>query len=64
MSIGRNIRRLRRQGGLTQEQIAKKLGVTCQCVSKWENGTSAPDIERLPEIAAFFGVSIDELFAE
>ena len=64
MSIGRNIRRLRRQGGLTQEQVAKKLKVTCQCVSKWENGTSAPDIERLPEIAALFGVSIDELFAE
>ena len=64
MSVGRNIRRLRHQSGLTQEQIAKKLGVTCQCVSKWENGTSAPDIERLPEIAALFGVSIDELFAE
>ena len=64
MRIGRNIRRLRRQNGLTQEWVAKKLGVTCQCVSKWENETSAPDIERLPDIAALFGVTIDTLFVE
>ena len=64
LSVGRNIRRLRREFGLTQEQVAKKLGVTYQCVSKWENETSAPDIERLPDIAALFGVTIDTLFVE
>ena len=64
LSVGRNIRRLRREFGLTQEQVAKKLGVTYQCVSKWENETSAPDIERLPDIAVLFGVTIDTLFVE
>ena len=62
MKIGENIRALRLRKGLTQEQVAQQLGVTYQAVSKWENGTNTPDIALLPEIAAFFGVTIDGLF--
>ncbi len=63
MKIGENIRALRQRGGMTQEQVAAKLGVTYQAVSKWENGTNTPDIALLPEIAALFGVTIDALFS-
>lgn len=63
MKIGRNIRQLRQQKALTQEQVAAKLGVTYQAVSKWENETNTPDIALLPEIAALFGVTIDALFS-
>ena len=64
MKIGENIRALRLQKGLTQEQVAQQLGVTYQAVSKWENGTNTPDIALLPEIAALFGVTIDALFTQ
>ena len=63
MKIGENIRALRLQKGLTQEQVAARLGVTYQAVSKWENETNTPDIALLPEIAALFGVTIDALFS-
>ena len=62
MKIGENIRLLRQRKGLTQEQVAQRLGVTYQAVSKWENGTNTPDIALLPQIAALFGVMIDALF--
>ena len=62
MKIGENIRALRQRKGLTQEQVAQQLGVTYQAVSKWEKGTTAPDIALLPEIALLFGVTIDALF--
>ena len=62
MKVGENIRALRQRKGLTQEQVAQQLGVTYQAVSKWENGTNTPDIALLPEIAAFFGVTIDALY--
>lgn len=61
MKIGDNIRRLRRERGLTQETLAEFLGVTFQSVSKWERGESCPDISMLPAIATFFGVTTDEL---
>ena len=64
MKVGENIRALRQRKGLTQEQVAQQLGVTYQAVSKWENGTNTPDIALLPEIAAFFGVTIDALFSQ
>ena len=63
MKIGENIRALRQRKGLTQEQVAQQLGVTYQAVSKWEHGTNTPDIALLPEIASFFGVTIDALFS-
>ncbi len=64
MKLGENIRALRLRKRLTQEQVAQQLGVTYQAVSKWENGTNTPDIALLPEIAAFFGVTIDALFQQ
>lgn len=51
----------RKKSGLTQEELAKKLGVTNQSVSKWESAQCCPDIQLLPDIADYFGVSIDEL---
>lgn len=63
MEMGREIRRLRTARGLTQEALATALNVTAQTVSKWECGTSVPDVQMLPEIAVFFGITIDQLFA-
>ena len=63
MEMGKEIRRLRNVRGITQEALAEALKVTAQTVSKWECGTSMPDVQLLPEIAVYFGVSIDQLFA-
>ena len=63
MEMGKEIRRLRNDRGLTQEALAAALNVTAQTVSKWECGNSIPDVQLLPEIAVFFGVTIDQLFA-
>ena len=62
MKIGNKIRFLRFRASLTQEQLADRLGVSAQAVSKWENAVAMPDISLLPELAEVFGVSIDELF--
>ncbi len=64
MNIGNNIKQLRQQNNLTQDQVAEKLGVSYQAVSKWENNANAPDIVLLPKIADMFGVSIDALFSD
>ena len=61
LKISENIRKYRKEAGLTQEQLAERFGVSFQAVSRWENGTTYPDIELLPAIAEFFGVGIDEL---
>jgi len=63
MEMGKEIRRLRTDRGLTQEALAAALNVTAQTVSKWERGGSIPDVQLLPEIAVFFGVTVDRLFA-
>jgi len=63
MEIGKEIRRLREARGITQEALAEALHVTAQSVSKWERGTSMPDIQMLPQIAVYFGITIDQLFA-
>ena len=63
MNIGNQIKTLRLRRGVTQEAMALQLGITAQAVSKWETGASEPDISLLPAISAYFGVSIDELFA-
>lgn len=63
MEMGKEIRRLRTNRGLTQEALAAALNVSPQTVSKWECGNSMPDVQILPEIAVYFGVTIDQLFA-
>ena len=60
-SIGSTIMRLRKEHGMTQDQLAGALGITFQAVSKWENGISSPDISTLPLLADLFGVSVDQL---
>ena len=62
MNIGTNIYTLRKEKKITQAQLAEKLGVSEQAVSKWENDQCAPDVSLFPIIAEFFGVSIDRLF--
>ncbi len=62
MGIGTKIRELRKERGITQEQLAGGIGISFQAVSKWENGIGLPDIALLPRIANYFGVSLDELF--
>ena len=62
MDIGNKIKQLRAKSGITQEQLANKLGISPQSVSKWETGVSMPDIALLPALSGELGVSIDELF--
>lgn len=62
MNIGKKIRSLRLQKSVTQEELAGHLSISAQAVSKWENEVTTPDIQLLPELSAFFGVTIDELF--
>ena len=61
LRIAENIKRLRQDSQLTQAQLAERLGVSYQAVSRWENETTYPDIELLPSIAALFGVTVDFL---
>ena len=60
MTLGEKIYKLRKQHGLSQEQLASKLGVSRQTVSKWEMGTS-PDLDNVVKIADFFACSLDYL---
>ena len=62
MNIGTNIYTLRKEKKITQAQLAEKLSVSEQAISKWENDQCAPDVSLFPIIADFFGVSIDRLF--
>ena len=62
INISKNITDLRKKKGITQEQLAVGLNISPQAVSKWETNTSQPDIQTLPLIADYFGVSIDYLF--
>ena len=56
------IANLRREKGMTQEELAQAMGVTNQAVSKWESAQNCPDIQLLPQLADLFGVTIDSLF--
>ena len=62
MNIGNKIKELRKERGITQEQLAASVGISFQAVSKWENGIALPDIALAPKLAAYFSVSMDELF--
>ena len=61
LTIGENIRNFRKKNDLTQEDLADRLGVTYQSVSRWENSTTYPDIELLPAIAEALSITLDEL---
>ena len=63
VNIGATIARERSAAGVTQGALAAHLGVTKAAVSKWELGQSLPDVALLPRIAAYFGITLDELFA-
>ena len=55
---------LRKKNGWSQEELAEKLGVTRQSVSKWEGAQSVPDLERILQIGKVFGVSTDYLLKD
>lgn len=61
LRIGENLKRLRREKDLTQEELAAHLGISFQAISKWERGESYPDITILPALSNYFKISIDEL---
>ncbi|MGN0814521.1 MAG: helix-turn-helix domain-containing protein [Candidatus Coproplasma sp.] len=63
-TFGQRFARLRKNKGLTQEDIASKINITAQAVSKWENDISSPDISILPELSTLLGVSLDELLGK
>ena len=60
--INEKIAELRKRKNITQEELARALGVTNQAVSKWERAVCCPDISLLPALADTFGISIDLLF--
>ena len=61
MILNENIKKLRMALGISQVELAKKLGVSKQCVSNWENDNIQPSIEMLIKIAKYFAVPVDEL---
>lgn len=61
MEFSNRLYELRKQKGLSQEELANRLNVTRQTISKWEVGDSTPDMEKLVAISDLFGISLDEL---
>ena len=61
MTIGQNIKRLRRNADMTQEELAEMLSISSQAVSRWETDSAMPDISLLPALVNIFGVTSDEL---
>lgn len=60
-SFGEMVRTLRSEKGMTQLELAQRMGVTDKAVSKWERDLSIPDVASLPKLAEELGVSVDEL---
>ena len=63
-TFGQRLARLRKQNGLTQDEIAEKIGISPQAVSKWENDISSPDISIILSLSDILGVSTDELLGK
>lgn len=63
-TLGKRISYHRKHLSLTQEQLAERVGVSAQAVSKWENDLSCPDINLLPQLADIFGITVDELLGK
>ena len=64
MTFGQKLNYLRKNAGLTQEDVAQHLGISPQAVSKWENDLSCPDIMLLPEIAKLYEKTVDALLSD
>lgn len=64
MTLGENLQRLRKEKGLSQEEVAQALFLTRQSVSKWENDGAEPGVENLKALAKLYGVTLDELVGE
>lgn len=60
-SFGKMIAALRKENGMTQLDLAEKMGVTDKAVSKWERDLSYPDVNSIPKLAEIFGITVDEL---
>lgn len=60
-TLGMIISTLRKEQGMTQLELAEKMGVTDKAVSKWERDLSCPDVSTIPRLAELFGISVDEL---
>lgn len=63
MTLSKKIQKLRKDQGWTQEELAEKIGVSSQAVSKWETDMSSPDISLLRDLAALLGVTVDYLLS-
>ena len=63
MTFAENLKMLRKQAGMSQEQLAEKIGVSRQAVTKWETGAGIPDIENIMAISTLFDISIDDLLS-
>ena len=61
MDFGNKIMKLRKQHGMSQEELAEKLGVARQTISKWELGETSPDLKQAKDLSRIFNVSLDEL---
>lgn len=64
MKIGNKIYQLRKLSGMTQEQLAEKLNISRQTLSKWENESNMPDIESIVHMSKLFQISLDELLLD
>ena len=62
--LSERIYQFRRKSGLSQEQLAEKVGVSRQAISKWESGASTPELEKLLELSKCFNITLDELVKE
>ena len=60
-TLGMMIASFRKENGMTQLDLAEKMGVTDKAVSKWERDLSCPDVNTIPKLAEVFGISVDEL---
>ena len=61
MNLGEKIKECRKQAGFSQEQLAERLNVSRQAITKWETDAGLPDTENLKELSRIFGISIDYL---
>ena len=64
MKFYQNIQKLRKEKGMSQEQLAEQLGVSRQTISKWESGAVCPTLDRMQELAALFAIPLTQLLGE